>query len=177
MAKYSPRGGRGSRGGSKYGGRGGSRSGGRGGSKYAGRGGSRSSRGGGGRYDDDEYYDEEPAYYGKGKTNSHEQAGILIFGGAVVVIIITVIFLAAGGGSETYKRAIGLQKGGKYEVDAREMAASQALGRARNYDKSNQYEDKEIVAQRYQDVASQYAGTQAAREAQVMYDKVMQRRK
>jgi hypothetical protein len=93
------------------------------------------------------------------------------------VIIITVIFLAAGGGPKTIKKAMRLQKGGYYEVDAREMAASDALGRARNFDKSNQYEDKEIVAGKYQDVASQYDGTHAAKEAAQMYEKVMQRRK
>jgi hypothetical protein len=178
MAKYSPRGGRSSRGGSKYGGRGGgSKYGSRGGSKYGSRGGGRSGGRGGGRYDDEDDYDEEPAYYGKGKTNPHEQAGILIFGGAVVVIIITVIFLAAGGGRKTIEKAMRVQKGGYYERDARQMAASQALGRARNFDKSNQYEDKEIVAQHYQDVVSQYPGTEAANEAQIMYEKVMQRRK
>ena len=175
MAKYSSygkgrdRGGRsGGRGGaSRYGGRGGSRSGGR-----SSRGGSR-----GGKYDDDEYYEEEPAY-GKGaKAGAHEHAGILIFGGAIVVVIITIIFLAAGGGSGTYKKAIGLQKGGKYERIERSEAASKALGQARYFDQANPYEDKEIVAAKYQDVVSRFPGSVSAQEAQKKYDEVMQRRR
>jgi hypothetical protein len=65
----------------------------------------------------------------------------------------------------------------KYEADARENAASRALGEARQFDKANPYEDKEIVAQKYLEVSSKYSGTEAAREAQQMYGEVMQRRK
>ena len=171
MAKYAPRrGGRSDRG---------SR-GGRGGSRYSSSRGSsrgRSSRGGG-RYDDDEYYDEEPSYYGKGKrASSHEQYGVFIFIGAIAVVIITIIFIAAGGGQETIEKAIGLEKGGKYEVDAREMAASGALRKAEAYDKANPYEDKEIVAARYQDVATRYAGTTAAGKAAEKAAEVMGRRR
>jgi hypothetical protein len=66
---------------------------------------------------------------------------------------------------------------GKFERDAREMAASQALGRARNFDKSNMYEDKEKVAAKYKEVVEKYPGTEAAEEAAEQYKKVMQRRK
>ncbi len=178
MARYSPRGGGRDRGGR------GSRSGGRGGSsRYGGRGGSsrsggRSSRGGRGGRDDDDYYDEEPAYYGKGaKQGTHEQAGILIFGGAIVVVIITVIFLAAGGGRATVEKAMRLEKGGYYEKDEIAHGASEALGRARYFDQANPYEDKEIVAAKYQEVVSKYPGTASAREAAEYYDKVMDRRR
>lgn len=171
MAKYAPRRGgsrsdrsRGGRGGSKYGS---SRS----GSRY----GSRSSRGG---RDDDDYYDEEPAYYGKGKkTSSHEQYGIFILIGAVAVVIITIIFLAAGGGQDVIERAIGVNEGGKYEVDAREMAASDALGRATAYDKANPYDDKEVIAAKYQEVASKYSGTISGGKAAQKAAEVMDRRR
>jgi hypothetical protein len=166
MAKYAPRrGGRSDRGRSS---RGGSS---RGGSRY----GSRSSRGG---RDDDEYYDEEPSYYGKGsRTSSHEQYGVFIFIGAIAVVIITIIFMAAGGGQDVIERATGLNKGGKYEVDAREHEASAALGRATAYDKANPYEDKEIVAAKYQDVATRFAGTISAGKAAQKAAEVMGRRR
>ena len=170
MARYA-------RGGSRRG----SSRGGRGGSRYgsSSRSGSRSSRSrGGGRYDDDEYYDEEPSYYGKGASQSkHEQTGILIFGGALVVIIITIIFMAAGGGQKTIKKAVGLNSGGKYERDAKQMAASDLLGQARAFDAANPYEDKEIVADKYRVVYERYPGSEAAKEAMMYYDRVMDRRK
>jgi len=170
MARYSPRGGRG--------GRSSSRSGGSRGGRSSSRSGGRSSRGRSRDDYDDDYYDEEPSYYGKGsKTSTHEQAGILIFGGAVVVVIITIIFLAAGGGKGTYERAIGLEKGGKYEQIHNSEAASKALGQARYFDQANPYEDKEIVAGKYQDVIRRFPGTASAEEAQERLDKVMQRRK
>jgi hypothetical protein len=170
MAKYAPR--RGSRSDKGRGGRGGSKYGsGRSGSRYGGR----SSRGG---REDDDYYDEEPAYYGKGaKSSSHEQYGVFIFIGAIAVVIITVIFIAAGGGQATIEKAIGVEKGGYYEKDAREMTASDALGRAEAYDKANPYEDKDVVAQKYQEVASQYAGTVAAGKASQKAAEVLDRRR
>ncbi len=171
MAKYAPK--RGGRSDRSRGGRSGSRYGGssRGGSRYGGR----SSRGG---RDDDDYYDEEPAYYGKGsRTSSHEQYGVFILIGAVAVVIITIIFIAAGGGQDVIERAIGVEAGGKYETDAREMAASDALGRATAYDKANPYDDKEVVASKYQDVANQYSGTIAGGKAAQKAAEVMDRRR
>ncbi len=65
----------------------------------------------------------------------------------------------------------------KYEVDKVEHEASRALGRARYFDKANPYEDKEIVAAKYREVADRYPNTAVAQEALEMYNKVMQRRK
>lgn len=66
---------------------------------------------------------------------------------------------------------------GKYEVEKRHLEASRALGKARYFDRANPYEDKEIVAAKYQEIVSKYPGTEAAQEAAEMIQKVMQRRK
>lgn len=169
MAKYASR-----RGGSKYGG---SR-GGRGAGKYGGggRSGGRSARGrGGGKYDDeDDYYDEEPVYQPASRKSSHEQAGLFILGGAVLVIIITIIWLATGGSRGIYEKA-----GRVHERKVRmgEEDAAGALRRAENFDKANPYEEKEIVADKYQEVITQYPNSDAAKEAGRMKAKVMARRR
>jgi hypothetical protein len=77
---------------------------------------------------------------------------------------------------ETVERAVGLNRGGKYEQDARELAASNALGQARYFDAANPYEDKEIVAAKYREVVDKYPDTAAAKEAAKMFEEVMQRR-
>lgn len=62
-------------------------------------------------------------------------------------------------------------------TEAQEMAASQALGKARYFDLANPYEDKEIIAAKYKEVVDKYPGTVAAKEAADMIKKVMQRKR
>ncbi len=62
-------------------------------------------------------------------------------------------------------------------TEAQEMAASQALGRARYFDQANPYEDKEIVAAKYKEVVDKYPGTAAAKEAAEILKKVMKRKR
>jgi hypothetical protein len=63
------------------------------------------------------------------------------------------------------ERATGLNAGGKYELDAREMAASGALARAEAYHRANPNADKAAVAQKYKEVASKFPGTIAGQAA------------
>jgi hypothetical protein len=74
------------------------------------------------------------------------------------------------------KKSSGSTKDGKYDPDAaRENAASTALAAAKAFDLANPYEDKEIVAAKYKQVAEEYPGTKAAREAARKYEEVMNR--
>jgi hypothetical protein len=104
----------------------------------------------------------------------HENVMLVVFLVAVVFMFAFSVLMGYLGSGKMIVQRIDF---GKYEIDRREMDASRALGQARYFDQANPYEDKEIVAARYADVASRYPGTQAAKEALEMADKVMQRRR
>ncbi len=57
------------------------------------------------------------------------------------------------------EKAVGLNKGGKYEVDVHEMEASEAMGRVAIYEKKNPGADKAALAQKYKEIALKYPGT------------------
>jgi hypothetical protein len=58
-----------------------------------------------------------------------------------------------------------------------EQEAARELAKAQYFDKANPYEDKEIVAAKYEAVAQKYPGTEAAKKATEKAKEVMQRRK
>ncbi|MFH1421413.1 MAG: hypothetical protein ABIH42_01655 [Planctomycetota bacterium] len=128
--------------------------------------------------EDDEYYeDEEPRYVSK-KYDQHERNSLVIFG-VIIGVILLVVIIAMTGPSKAQKEALGVEgkKAEERKVDEREAAASEALGEAISYDRQNPYEEKEIVAERYSSVFSQYPGTKAADEARKKHDEVMGRRR
>jgi hypothetical protein len=66
---------------------------------------------------------------------------------------------------EPVETAVGLGPESIYEADAREMAASEALGKATAFEDNNPNAKKEDVATRYKEVVSNFPGTAAARKA------------
>jgi hypothetical protein len=139
--------------------------------------------GGGGREEDE--YEEEPPYYGEPAKRklSHEQITLIIFGVVVGLLLIVLIASMAGQSFSvprgTLEEEMGYKgkKAEEYKQDAREREASGLLQEAESFDRSNPYEEKEIVAEKYQDVVSRYSGTKAAQEAQRKYNEVMDRRR
>ena len=83
--------------------------------------------------------------------------------------------IACDSGSNVEK-AMGLEEGGKYDRDRREMDASRLLGQARNFEGANPYEEKEVIASKYREVFEKYPGTEAAKDAKEAYEEVMKRR-
>jgi len=104
----------------------------------------------------------------------HENVMFVVF---VVVVIFMFAFALLMGYVSSGQAIIDRIDYGKYEVDRREMDASKMLGNARQFDKANPYEDKAIVAAKYQEVVSRYPGTTAASNAAEKILKVMERRK
>jgi hypothetical protein len=70
-----------------------------------------------------------------------------------------------------------LTRGAEKPSEAQEMAASKLLAEAESFDRANQYEDKEIVAEKYKKVFEKCPNTKAAKEAKKKYEEVMQRRR
>lgn len=95
---------------------------------------------------------------------------------AIIAAAVFALALASCDRESTMERAMGLEEGGRHERDQREMEASRLLGAARDFDTANPYEDKEVVAGKYREVADKYPGTQAAKEAAEMAEEVMKRR-
>ncbi len=66
---------------------------------------------------------------------------------------------------------------GKYEAEKVELEASGALEEARQFDRANPYEDKEVIARKYREVFEKYPDSVVAKEAKERYEEVLQRRK
>jgi hypothetical protein len=75
------------------------------------------------------------------------------------------------------ERATGLNAGGKYERDAREMAASQALGKAIAYEYNHPNAKKEDIAAKYREVIGKYPDTTASKEAAKILKEIQNRSK
>lgn len=75
------------------------------------------------------------------------------------------------------EKATGLNAGGKYERDALEMAASEALGKAIAYEYNNPNAKKEDIALRYREVISKYPDTTASKEAAKILKEILKRDK
>ena len=104
----------------------------------------------------------------------HENVMLVVF---IIVVIFMFAFAMLMGYVSTGEKIIEKIDFGKYEVEKRHLAASKALGQARHFDRANPYEDKEVVAARYDEVIMKYPGTEAAQEAARLRAQVMERRR
>jgi serine/threonine-protein kinase len=92
------------------------------------------------------------------------------------ICLVAIVFMFALSLAVCYDSSVGgiRTTGGS---DLREASAYWALEEARNFDRRNAGGMKDLVAQKYMHVARGYPGTRAGKEAALMYEKVMQRRK
>jgi serine/threonine-protein kinase len=104
----------------------------------------------------------------------HENVMLVVF---IIVVIFMFAFAMLMGYVSTGEKIIEKIDFGKLEVEKRHLAASKALGQARQFDRANPYEDKEVVAARYDEVIMKYPGTEAAQEAARLRAEVMERRR
>lgn len=104
----------------------------------------------------------------------HENVMLGVFLTAVIFVFAFALLM---GYVSTGRQIIGKFDFEGHKLRETEHESSHALGRARSFDRANPYEDKEVVAERYREVFTKYPNTIAAREAQKMYEKVMQRRR
>jgi|GEM_PF-3593414 hypothetical protein len=146
------------------------------------------SRRGGGRYDygrsrrgkDDDYEDEEVPYYGEptgGGQVKHEDIALYIFIGAgALILIVLIITFAVGGsgeassaftnplagyGADVIKKEKEIEK-----IDSREQDSMKAFQDALQYYRANEYEDKEDLLPKFEDVIRRFPNTRGAEEAQ-----------
>jgi serine/threonine protein kinase len=104
----------------------------------------------------------------------HENVMLVVF---IVAVIFMFAFAMLMGYVSSGEAIIEKIDFGKYEVEKKHLAASKALGQARAFDRANPYDDKEVVAAKYQEVVDRFPGTEAAGEAARLRDQAMGRRR
>jgi serine/threonine protein kinase len=104
----------------------------------------------------------------------HENVMLVVF---IVAVIFMFAFAMLMGYVSTGEKIVEKIDFGKLEVEKRHLEASGALRKAQAFDRANPYDDKEIVAARYQEVIDKYPGTEAAQEAARLKAEVLQRRR
>jgi hypothetical protein len=92
------------------------------------------------------------------------------------VCVIVIIFMFALSLAVCYDSSIGGIRTSAGS-DVREGKAFRALNEAKAFDRRNAGTLRDYVAQKYMEVARNYPGTQAAREAAIMYEEVIQRKR
>ncbi len=104
----------------------------------------------------------------------HENVMLVVF---IIVVIFMFAFAMLMGYVSTGEKIIEKIDFGKLEVEKKHLAASKALGQAKAFDRANPYDDKEVIAAKYDEVIARFPGTEAAQEAARLRAEVMERRR